>query len=66
MYTDGLLERCERAGEDPFELLRVTAQGFEGPPDELCDRVIGAMVDDEPGDDICLLAVKVVASPGAG
>lgn len=66
MYTDGLLERCERAGEDGFELLRDTADGFVGSPDELCDRVTDAMVDREPGDDVCLLAVKVVAEPGAG
>ncbi len=60
MYTDGLLERCERAGEDAFELLRATVEGFKGLPDELCDRVTDTMVDDEPGDDICLLAAKVV------
>lgn len=60
MYTDGLLERCERAGGDAFDLLQLTVEGFEGSPDELCDRVTDTMVDDEPGDDICLLAVKVL------
>jgi serine phosphatase RsbU (regulator of sigma subunit) len=59
MYTDGLLERCERAGDDGFELLHTTVAGFAGSPDELCDRVTGAMVEDEPGDDICLLAARV-------
>jgi serine phosphatase RsbU (regulator of sigma subunit) len=66
MYTDGLLEHCERAGADPFERLCGAVEGFAGSPDELCDHVIRAMVDDEPGDDICLLAVKVVDSPDGG
>ncbi len=66
MYTDGLLEQYERAGEDGFQLLRDTVEGFAGSPDELCDRVTDAMVDDEPGDDVCLLAVKVVAQASGG
>jgi serine phosphatase RsbU (regulator of sigma subunit) len=63
LYTDGLLEASERAGRDPFADLLASADGFCGSPDELCDRVTGEMVDDEPGDDICLLAARVV---GAG
>lgn len=66
MYTDGLLERDERAGADGFTLLRDTVDGFAGTPDELCDRVTGAMVEEEPGDDVCLLAVKVVADTPTG
>jgi len=66
MYTDGLLERAERAGEDGFEVLRGVVEGFAGSPDELCDRVTAAMVDDEPGDDVCLLAVTVVDPAPAG
>jgi serine phosphatase RsbU (regulator of sigma subunit) len=59
MYTDGLLERYERAGIDSFGRLVAAIEGFTGGPDELCDRVSFAMVGDEPGDDICLLAVRV-------
>jgi serine phosphatase RsbU (regulator of sigma subunit) len=59
MYTDGLLERHERAGVDSFARLLAAVEGFAGAPHDLCDRVSFAMVDDEPGDDICLLAVKV-------
>jgi serine phosphatase RsbU (regulator of sigma subunit) len=66
MYTDGLLESHERAGDDGYALLHKTVQGFVGTPDELCDRVTDAMVDDAPSDDICLLAAKVVARPGEG
>jgi serine phosphatase RsbU (regulator of sigma subunit) len=65
LYTDGLLEASERAGRDPFADLLASVDGFSGSPDDLCDRVTGAMVDDEPGDDICLLAARVVgAGPG--
>jgi len=66
MYTDGLLESHERAGNDGYALLHKTVHGFVGTPDELCDRVTDAMVDDAPSDDICLLAAKVVARPGEG
>lgn len=59
MYTDGLVERHERAGDDAYAVLRDAVEGFSGPPDELCDLVTAAMVDDEPTDDICLLAVTV-------
>lgn len=65
LYTDGLIDRHERAGDDGLVHLLETLDGFSGSPDELCDRVTGAMVDDEPGDDVCLLALKVAAPPDA-
>lgn len=57
-YTDGLFEPHERAGRDGYALLRDMVSGFEGSPDELCDRVSG-LVDDSPTDDVCLLAVEI-------
>ncbi|HEX6424676.1 MAG TPA: SpoIIE family protein phosphatase [Acidimicrobiales bacterium] len=66
MYTDGLLEGEERAGGDGLDRLLATVAGFEGSPDELCDHVIAALVDDAPGDDICLLAVRLVGCRSRG
>lgn len=66
MYTDGLLELDERAGEDGLDHLRAIVDGFDASPGELCDRVTEAMVADDPGDDVCLLAAKLVAAPGVG
>jgi serine phosphatase RsbU (regulator of sigma subunit) len=62
MYTDGLIECAERAGEDPFEVLLDRVTGFEGTPDELCEQVTEAMVGDEPADDVCLLAARTVTT----
>ncbi|HEX6421333.1 MAG TPA: SpoIIE family protein phosphatase [Acidimicrobiales bacterium] len=60
MYTDGLLEREERAGADGIDRLVATLDGFEGSPEELCDHVVDALVDVAPDDDVCLLAVRLV------
>ena len=65
LYTDGLIDRHERVGDDGLARLLQAMTGFSGTPDELCDQVTGAMVDDEPGDDVCLLAVRVGMSPDA-
>jgi serine phosphatase RsbU (regulator of sigma subunit) len=62
MYTDGVLEQHERAGRDASEDLRRAAAGEVGSAEELCDRVTSAMIDGEPGDDVCLLAVEVLGS----
>jgi serine phosphatase RsbU (regulator of sigma subunit) len=59
LYTDGLLERHERAGRDGSAWLAHAVEGFAGDPDELCERVIAALVDGSPTDDICLLAARL-------
>ncbi|HZA79304.1 MAG TPA: SpoIIE family protein phosphatase [Acidimicrobiales bacterium] len=59
LYTDGLLERHERAGNDALTVLRKTIEGFAGSPEELCDRVTDTLTDNSPGDDICLLATRL-------
>ena len=59
LYTDGLLERAERAGEDGLSALRAAAEGHTGAPAALCDRVTEALVAGEPRqDDVCLLAFR--------
>lgn len=63
LYTDGLIDGHERAGGDGLDHLRQAVTGFSGSPDELCDRVTEAMVDDEPSDDVCLLAVRLAEPP---
>jgi serine phosphatase RsbU (regulator of sigma subunit) len=55
-YTDGLVERRDRALDDGLEKLcgALTA----GPPEDACVAAMGALVGGEaPGDDIALLAV---------
>lgn len=66
LYTDGLTDRHERAGDDGLDHLRQTLKGFSGTPDELCDHVTGTMVNGERGDDVCLLAVRVTDPPIGG
>ncbi len=65
LYTDGLIDGHERAGGDGLDHLLQVVTGFSGSSHELCERVIEAMVDHEPDDDVCLLAVKV-AGPHSG
>lgn len=66
LYTDGLTDGRERAGEDGQVRLQQVATGFAGSADELCDRVVEAMVDDEPDDDVCLMAVRLPGPASAG
>ncbi len=59
LYTDGLLERHERAGTDGAELLRSTLDGVPDDAERLCDELTAALVDGPPADDVCLLAVAM-------
>jgi serine phosphatase RsbU (regulator of sigma subunit) len=59
LYTDGLLERHERAGTDGAELLRSTLDGLGDDAERLCDELTSALVDGPPADDVCLLAVAM-------
>jgi serine phosphatase RsbU (regulator of sigma subunit) len=61
LYTDGLLENRERAGEKGSDALAAATDGFAGSPDELCDTVLEALVRDDCGDDVCLLAARIAA-----
>jgi serine phosphatase RsbU (regulator of sigma subunit) len=65
LYTDGLLEDRERAGERGIDGLLEVVDGFTGDPDELCDAVVDALVGEDCGDDVCLLAARVSGTAGA-
>ena len=57
LYTDGLVEPIERAGDDGFARLRDVAEGFSGTADQLCDPLLAQLAPDGARDDICVLAV---------
>ncbi|HKX71698.1 MAG TPA: PP2C family protein-serine/threonine phosphatase [Acidimicrobiales bacterium] len=59
LYTDGLLERHERAGTDGAKLLRSTLDGLGDDAERLCDELTSALVDGPPADDVCLVAVAM-------
>ena len=65
LYTDGLLEDRERAGEAGTEALAEVTDGFTGSPELLCDLVLAALVGEDCGDDVCLLAARVTGEAGA-
>jgi anti-sigma regulatory factor (Ser/Thr protein kinase)/putative methionine-R-sulfoxide reductase with GAF domain len=57
LYTDGLVERRDRAPDDGQRLL--TEAIVPGPPEQVCARVMGRLVGNEPpGDDIALLVLR--------
>jgi serine phosphatase RsbU (regulator of sigma subunit) len=57
LYTDGLVEPLERAGDDGVARLRDVAEGFSGTADQLCDRLLAELAPDGARDDICVLAL---------
>jgi putative methionine-R-sulfoxide reductase with GAF domain len=64
-YTDGLVER--RGGDIDIGLERLRTTVRPGPPEEVCARVMAALVGNQPpGDDIALIAVHHAdVTPGA-
>ncbi|MEX2613147.1 MAG: ATP-binding protein, partial [Gaiellaceae bacterium] len=62
LYTDGLVERRGRSIDEGLdELCRAVREG-PGEPEQLVEHVLSRMVGDaERGDDIALLAVRVLA-----
>jgi serine phosphatase RsbU (regulator of sigma subunit) len=65
LYTDGLLEPLERAGEDGIARLQQATEGFSGTADELCDRVLDVLAPDGADDDTCILAVTLAPAAGS-
>lgn len=59
LYTDGLVEPAERAGDDGLELLARVTSGFTGSAEELCDHVLAELAPDGARDDICIVATTV-------
>jgi serine phosphatase RsbU (regulator of sigma subunit) len=65
LYTDGLLEPLERAGQDGIARLQRATEGFSGTADELCDRVLDVLAPDGADDDTCILAVTLAPAAGS-
>jgi serine phosphatase RsbU (regulator of sigma subunit)/anti-sigma regulatory factor (Ser/Thr protein kinase) len=65
LYTDGLVERRGSSLNQGLERLVSEASGHPAEPESLCDRLIGALVGDQPPpDDVALLAAHVGTVPG--
>ena len=56
LFTDGLIEPLERAGEDGLQRLLAVTEGFAGSADELCDHVLAELTPDGAHDDICVVS----------
>ena len=64
LYTDGLVERRGSSLNHGLERLVSEASGHPAEPESLCDRLVGALVGDQPPpDDVALLAARVVTLP---
>ena len=65
LYTDGLVERRDRAVDAGIDALAGLLHD-EGPGtqdlEELCDRLLAGMIDDKPEDDVALLVVRLAPS----
>ena len=61
LYTDGLVERRGEPIDVGLERLRRTAAGAPVDPDPLCQRLLEALVQEGPADDVALLAVHALA-----
>ena len=62
LYTDGLIERRGRAIDVGLDELRRAAAEGPSEPEELLEHILGRMVGEaERGDDIALLAVRLLA-----
>ena len=62
LYSDGLVETVERAGQDGLALLVEATDGFAGTAEELCDHVLATVAPEGSRDDICILAATL--TPG--
>jgi anti-sigma regulatory factor (Ser/Thr protein kinase)/putative methionine-R-sulfoxide reductase with GAF domain len=64
LYTDGLIERAGEPLDAGLERLRRSSEGTAHDPQQLCDRLIGALLPAGPGtDDAAMLAVTVPRLP---
>ena len=59
LYTDGLTERVDRAGNDGEAAVLDAVEGFRGSVDGLCERVLAALLPQRSSDDTCLLAIGI-------
>jgi PAS domain S-box-containing protein len=67
LYTDGLVERRDVPLSDSLDQLAEQAGEADQGLDELCDRVLRAVLGErEPDDDVALLAVRPARAPAEG
>jgi serine phosphatase RsbU (regulator of sigma subunit)/anti-sigma regulatory factor (Ser/Thr protein kinase) len=61
LYTDGLVEKRGEPLDVGLERFREVVAGAPSAPlKQLCDQVLDALVQEAPGDDVALLAVRVL------
>jgi serine phosphatase RsbU (regulator of sigma subunit)/anti-sigma regulatory factor (Ser/Thr protein kinase) len=60
LYTDGLVEERGEPIDGGLERLRAAVADAPPHPEQLCDRILGALVRGTPGDDVALLAVRAL------
>ncbi|MYS21144.1 Histidine kinase-like ATPase domain-containing protein [Streptomyces sp. DvalAA-14] len=63
LYTDGLVEDRNRDIDVGLDLLRAALTGPDRTPDEACERVLDALLPENPKDDIALLIARTQALP---
>jgi serine phosphatase RsbU (regulator of sigma subunit) len=65
LYTDGLVETREREYDTGIDLLctAVSELDRDTGPDEVCDALLHALIDDRQEDDVALLAVCIGGHP---
>jgi serine phosphatase RsbU (regulator of sigma subunit) len=61
LYTDGLIEPCERIGHDGIEQLCHVVEGFPGTAQQLCEHVLNELAPQGAKDDICIVAATLTA-----
>jgi anti-sigma regulatory factor (Ser/Thr protein kinase) len=58
LYTDGLTERRDRSVDEGFERLATAMASAPTEPQAACEEILRALLgDDQPGDDVALLAL---------
>ncbi|MDQ1673643.1 MAG: hypothetical protein QOC98_2205 [Frankiaceae bacterium] len=63
LYTDGLVERKWESIDVGLERLLGSARA-SGDLDELCERILSTLLEDDPHDDVALLAVAAASTLG--
>jgi serine phosphatase RsbU (regulator of sigma subunit)/anti-sigma regulatory factor (Ser/Thr protein kinase) len=65
LYTDGLVEKRGEPLDAGLERFREVVAGAPGEPlQRLCEHVLDTLVQEAPGDDVALLALRVLAPDG--